>query len=63
MLLENSADPTITNKAGETPWDLSHDPEVKTLLQNVLTGPNERNADDNGYGDGSDEDDAGGDNN
>ena len=41
LLLDNSGNPSITNKEGQTPMDICHDPQVKTALQHWFLHPNE----------------------
>jgi ankyrin repeat protein len=56
VLLENGADPSLSNKDGETPFALSHDPQIKTALQQWFLNPNENDEQlDNDYLDGSDQ--------
>jgi len=55
FLVENEACPTIRNKEGRIPVDLSHDPSVQTVLRNTVYVPNDNEEDDDEYLQASDD--------
>jgi len=57
ILIENGADKRILNQDNKTPLDLTHDPNVRSLLEDKVIFSNYKSRTAQQNGDGNDEDD------